>query len=166
MKKIIRFLGVTLAVVVLTSCDPKDGVEENPIGGNAKLEIAQLMGDYKYSYISVREAVDLNGDGVKNNDLTKEGYYLCTVDNYLKITDKNYSYLMNGVKCDSSEEDLVFTYKLDKAAATITLYEGDVVQGLLTDVYVYYSTSGNKSLNFKVYNNTLGVNVSYTMAPM
>ena len=70
MKKIVRILGVTLTLLVLASCSKDEG-DGSP---DTTLSVSNLKGTYKYTGMSVEKAVDLNGDGDSNNDLSKENY--------------------------------------------------------------------------------------------
>ena len=112
MKKIVRILGVTLTLLVLASCSKDEG-DGSP---DTTLSVSNLKGTYKYTGMSVEKAVDLNGDGVFNNDLSKENYKECLYDNTIEITDTQYTFQMKGAQCDPSETNLVFTYTLDKTA--------------------------------------------------
>lgn len=157
MKKIVRILGITLSLLVLASCskddnnDPDTGITE----GN-------LKGTYNYTSVSVQEAVDLNGDGVKNNDLKKEGYKICTLDNQVAITEKNYSFILQGTSCSSSETGLVFTYTLDKTAKKITLFLDGQNAGELTNIE-FFDFNGTKTYQYTAYDADLKQNVVYGM---
>ena len=83
MKKLVRILGVTLTLLVLASCS-KDEVDGSP---DTTLSVSNLKGTYKYTGMSVEKAVDLNGDGFENNDLSKENYKECLYDNTIEIKD-------------------------------------------------------------------------------
>ncbi|OXA65934.1 hypothetical protein B0A67_23930 [Flavobacterium aquidurense] len=157
MKKIIRVLGVTLSVLVLVSCSKDENNDPT-----TEVTESNLKGTYKYTSVSVQEAVDLNGDGVKNNDLKKEGYRTCTLDNNLEITETNYSFIMKGVSCSADETSLVFTYKLNKDEKTITLYDKGVFAGEITKVD-FYNFNGLKTYNYQVYDDNLKQNVAYGM---
>lgn len=158
MKKFIRVLGVTLSLVVLASCS-KDDVDNE---SGKELSETNLKATYTYQYASVQTAVDLNNDGVFNNDLFKEGYKTCTLDNQLEITETNYSYIMKGTSCSPDEKNLVFTYKLDKVANTITLYENGNEAGKVENIE-FYNGNDLKTYTFQVYDNNLKQNVVYTM---
>ena len=158
MKKIIRVLGVTLSLVVLASCSTNEG-DGSP---DTTLNVSNLKGTYKYTGMSVEKAVDLNGDGVFNNDLSKENYKECLYDNTIEITDTQYTFQMKGAQCDPSETNLVFTYTLDKTAEKITLFENGQNAGEITSVK-FYSFSGVKTYEYRVYNNTLQQDIVYGM---
>lgn len=157
MKKIVRILGITLSLLVFASCskddnnDPDTGVTE----GN-------LKGTYNYTSVSVQEAVDLNGDGVKNNDLKKEGYKICTLDNQVSITEKNYAFIMQGTQCSSTETGLVFTYTLDKTAKKISLFLDGQNAGELTNIE-FFDFNGTKTYQYSAYDADLKQNVVYGM---
>jgi hypothetical protein len=157
MKKIVRILGVTLSLIVLASCSKDD--DNNPDTG---LSEGNLKGTYSYTAVSVQEAVDLNGDGVKNNDLKKEGYKACTLDNLIEITEKNYSFINQGTQCSSSETNLVFTYTLDKTAKKITLFLNGENSGELTNIE-FFDFNGSKTYQYQVYDADLKQNVVYGM---
>ena len=158
MKKIIRVLGVTLSLVVLASCSTNEG-DGSP---DTTLNVSNLKGTYKYTGMSVEKAVDLNGDGVFNNDLSKENYKECLYDNTIEITDTQYTFQMKGAQCHPSETNLVFTYTLDKTAEKITLFENGQNAGEITSVK-FYSFSGVKTYEYRVYNNTLQQDIVYGM---
>ena len=157
MKKIIRVLGLTLSLLIISSCSNDD--DNNP---STEVTESNLKGTYKYTSASVQTAVDLNGDGVFNNDLTKEGYRTCTLDNNLEITETNYSFIMKGTSCSSDETSLVFTYKLNKDEKIITLYEKGVSAGEITKVE-FFNFNGLKTYNYQVYDDKLKQNVAYGM---
>ena len=158
MKKIVRILGITLTLLVLASCD-KDDDSNDPI---TDVTTSNLKGTYTYMAVSVKEGVDLNGDGVKNNDLKKEGYKTRTLDNNLEITDTNYSFIMKGEKCSDLEGNMTFTYKLDKNAKTITLFLNNSNAGEITNVN-YYNFNGTKRYSYYVYDEDLKQDVAYVM---
>lgn len=157
MKKIIRILGMSL-VLVLASCTN----DESGSDPDTTLEVATLKGIYKYQAVGVANAVDLNADGVFNNDLSKEGYNSCGFDNTIEITDTQYSFQMKGTSCDPSEANLTFTYTLDKANEMITLFQNGQNAGEITNVK-FNSFDGTKTYEYQVYNNTLKQNVYYVM---
>ena len=158
MKKIIRVLGVTLSLVVLASCS-NDESGSNP---DTSLEVSNLKGTYKYQAVNVATAVDTNGDGIFNNDLIKEGYNACGYDNTLEITDTQYTFQMKGTQCDPSETNLTFTYTIDKVAEKITLFENGQNAGEITSVK-FYSFSGVKTYEYRVYSNSLKQDIVYVM---
>lgn len=157
MKKIVRILGITLTLLVLASCDKED--DNNPDTG---VKESNLKGTYVYTSVSVQEAVDLNGDGVKNNDLKKEGYKTCTLDNQISITEKNYSFILQGTQCSASETGLVFTYTLDKAAKKITLFLDGQNAGELTNIELF-DFNGTKTYQYTAYDADLKQNVVFGM---
>lgn len=162
MKKLIRVLGVTLSLLVLASCtDENEG--DGKSASDTVVTEANLKGVYTYVAVSVHNAVDLNKDGVFNNNLVKEGYETCTLDNQLVITETNYSYIMKGTSCGYGEKDLVFTYKLDKVANTITLYENGNDVGQIS-VLEYKKELDVKSYVFKVFDANLNQDVFYVMS--
>lgn len=157
MKKIVRILGVTLSLIVLASCSKDD--DSNPETGVTE---ENLKGTYAYTAVNVQEAVDLNGDGVKNNDLKKEGYRTCTLDNLIEITEKNYSFVMQGTQCSNEEIGLVFTYTLDKTAKKITLFLDGQNSGEITNIE-FLDFGGTKTYQYQVYDADLKQNVVYGM---
>ena len=158
MKKIIRVLGVTLSLVVLASCSTNEG-DGSP---DTTLNVSNLKGTYKYTGMSVEKAVDLNGDGVFNNDLSKENYKECLYDNTIEITDTQYTFQMKGAQCDPSETNLVFTYTLDKTAEKISLFENGQPAGEIKNVK-YNNFAGVKTYEYRVYNNILKQDIVYGM---
>jgi hypothetical protein len=159
MKKSIRILGVTLSLVVLASCtDPNEGDG----GPDTTLSVASLKGTYKYTGISVAKAVDLNKDGVFNNDLERENYKPCLFDNTIEITDTQYTFQMKGTQCDPSETNLVFTYTLDKTLAKITLFDNGQPVGDITNVS-FNNFNNLKTYVYRVYNTVLQQDISYGM---
>lgn len=159
MKKIIRILGITLSLVVLASCTDKgeDG------SADTTLSVSNLKGTYKYTGISVAKAVDLNKDGVFNNDLEKENFKPCLYDNTIEITDTQYTFQMKGIQCDPSETNLVFTYTLDKTAEKISLFDNGQPAGDITQVK-YYNFGNAKNYEYRVYNTTLQQDIVYGMS--
>lgn len=158
MKKIIRTLGITLSLVVLASCSNNEG-DGNP---DTTLNVSNLKGTYKYTGMSVEKAVDINEDGVFNNDLSKENYKACLFDNTIEITDIQYTFQMKGSQCDTSETNLVFTYTLDKTLGKISLFENGQPAGEITHVK-YYNFDSVKTYEYRVYNNTLQQDIVYGM---
>lgn len=159
MKKIIRILGVTLLLVAMGSCtDPNEGDG----GPDTTLSVSSLKGTYKYTGISVAKAVDLNNDGVFNNDLEKENYKPCLFDNTIEITDTQYTFQMKGTQCDTSEKNLVFTYTLDKTLAKISLFENGQAAGEITNVS-FNNFNNVKTYVYRVYNTTLQQDIAYGM---
>lgn len=158
MKKIIRILGITLSLVVFASCSNDNG-DGSP---DTTLNVSNLKGTYKYTGLSVETAVDLNGDGVFNNDLSKEDYKTCLFDNTIEITDTQYTFQMKGAQCDPSETNLVFTYTLDKTAEKIFLFENGKAAGEITHVK-YYNFDNVKTYEYRVYNNALQQDIVYGM---
>ena len=157
MKKIVRILGITLSMLVLVSCSKDD---DN--GPDTVVSEGNLIGTYNFTSVSVKDAVDLNGDGVKNNDLKKEGYNTCTLDNQISITEKNYAFILQGTKCSSNETGLVFTYTLDKAAKKITLFLDGENSGELTNIE-FLDFNGKKTYQYQSYDADLKQNVVYGM---
>jgi hypothetical protein len=157
MKKIVRILGITLSVLVLASCSKDDNNDPD-----TSVTEGNLKGSYVYTSVNVQNAVDLNGDGVKNNDLKKEGFRTCTLDNELQITETNYAFIMKGVKCADSETDLVFTYKLNKEAKTITLYLDGQKAGEITNIE-FVDFNGSKTYQYQSYDDELKQNIVYGM---
>lgn len=157
MKKIVRILGVTLSLIVLASCSKDD--DNNPDTGVTE---SNLKGTYSYTSVSVQEAVDLNGDSVKNNDLKKEGYKICTLDNLIEITEKNYSFVLQGTQCSTSETPMTFTYKLDKEKKSITLFLDGQNAGELTNIE-FFDFNGTKTYQYQAYDADLKQNVVYGM---
>ncbi len=158
MKKIIRVLGVTLSLVVLASCSKDDDASEP----TKEISESNLKGIYTYQAVSVKDAVDLNKDGTFNNDLKKEGYKTCTLDNQLQITETNYSFIMKGTSCGPDEKDLIFTYKLDKATKTITLFENGLEAGKVEEIE-FANELGVKTYKYLIFDNNLKQNVVYIM---
>ena len=158
MKKIVRILGVTLTLLVLASCSKDEG-DGSP---DTTLSVSNLKGTYKYTGMSVENDVDLNGDGFKNNDLSKEKYKECSFDNTIEITETQYTFQMKGVQCDPSETNLVFTYTLDKTAEKIYLFENGQPAGEIKNVK-YNNFAGVKTYEYRVYNNTLKQDIVYGM---
>ncbi len=158
MKKFIRVLGVTLSLVVLASCSTDDAASEP----TKEISESNLKGTYIYQTVNVKDAVDLNKDGVFNNDLFKEGYKTCTLDNQLEITETNYNFIMKGSTCAPDEKNLNFTYKLDKAAKTITLFENGQESGKVENVE-FYNGNDLKTYEYQVYDSNLEQNVVFIM---
>jgi hypothetical protein len=158
MKKNVRTLSLLLVLgITLVSCSKDE--DNNP---DTDVTESNLKGTYKYTSVSVQTAVDLNEDGLFNNDLTKEGYRTCTLDNNLEITETNYSFIMKGVTCSSDETNLVFTYKLNKDEKTITLYDKGVIAGEIAKIS-FFNFNGLKTYNYQVYDDKLKQNVAYGM---
>lgn len=158
MKKIIRILGITLSLVFLASCSDDSPTDEP----SKELSESNLKGTYIYQTVNVKEAVDLNKDGVFNNDLFKEGYKTCTLDNQLEITEKNYNFILKGSTCAPDEKNLYFTYKLDKTAKTITLFENGIESGKVDNVE-FYNGNDLKTYEYQVYDSNLKQNVVFIM---
>ena len=158
MKKIVRILGVTLTLLVLASCSKDEG-DGSP---DTTLSVSNLKGTYKYTGMSVETAVDLNKDGVFNNDLFMEGYKSCTLDNQLEISETQYNFILKGTSCYPDEKNLNFTYKLDKTAKTITLFENGVESGKVENID-FYNSNGLKTYEYQVYDTNLKQKVVFIM---
>jgi hypothetical protein len=158
MKKIVRILGVTLSLTVLVSCSKDD--DNN--GPDTNVTESNLKGTYAYTSVSVKDAVDLNGDGISNNDLKKEGYKTCTLDNLVEITEKNYSFILQGTECSENETNLLFTYKLNKDTKVLTLFLDGQNAGEITNIE-YYEFNGTKRYQYQSYDDNLKQNVVYGM---
>ena len=159
MKKFIRVLGVTLSLVVLASCSKDDDQGVNP---SEEVTETNLKGVYTYQAVNVQTAVDLNKDGIFNNDLFKEGYKTCTLDNQLEITEMNYSFIMKGTSCGVDEKNLIFTYKLDKVEKTITLFENGNEAGKISGIE-FKNELGIKTYAYKVFDANLNQDVVFIM---
>lgn len=158
MKKTVRTLGLSLLALTIFSCSSDNGGSEP----TTTVTESNLAGTYIYTSVNVQNAVDLDGDGVFNNDLIRENYKSCTLDNQIVITDKTYSFIMKGTQCSSSETDLIFTYKLNKDEKTIALYLDGQKAGDI-DGIEFFDFNGSKTYQYRVYDDNLGQNVIYGM---
>lgn len=69
---------------------------------------------------------------------------------------------MKWSSCGVDEKNLIFTYKLDKVANTIILYENGNEVGKVENIEFY---NGNciKTYTFQAYDSNLKQNVAFTM---
>lgn len=155
MKKKVNVLGFFLSLLLISSCsDDNDKKSEN----------ATPEGVYSYSSITVKNAVDLNGDGVSNTDLMKEGFRTCSFDNQLKFTDTTYSFILAGESCssDSIIGSVSYTYKYDENSKKVTLsQEGTVVDELSN--FTVSTVNGVKQITFTVFDLGLNQDLNFTM---
>jgi hypothetical protein len=161
MKKIVRTLAVVLVLgITLVGCSKDD---DNEGSGPIIVEKNNLIGKYKITEAVVASAIDSNGDGVKSNDLLKEGYNACTYDNLTEITETNFNYILQGKACDASETNQTNTYVISEDKKTITVSKDGKVIETLKNVELDKNSAGKSELYFNKFDDTLKQDVFFTL---
>jgi hypothetical protein len=152
MKKYKIILGITLFISVLTSSCTKEVQVLEP----------KLTGLYNYKSAIVPIAVDLDGNGVFNTDLTKESGEECVYDNFWEWKDNNEVVLAEGgVACGTSPAMAVAPYVYDPKNKTITIKNSEGTGHLLTNVKLGYGDNYKQTLSFTHFENKYNQNVTY-----
>lgn len=151
MKKIIRILGVTLSLLVLTSCSKDDEPDNNlPV-----VTPSSLVGSYKVTFATVNNLqLDTNKDGYFTSDLLVDGYNACTFDNTIEITPTTYAIIKKGVSCAADEKNEIYEYKLDEKLKTIELIQNGKVLETLKQVYLL-EENGTKKIQYEIFDTVL-----------
>lgn len=159
MKKIIRILGVTLSVLVLTSCSKDDEPDNNlPV-----VSPSSLAGSYKVSIAVVGTAVDTNKDGFASQNLLEEGYNSCKFDNIIEISQTTFSFINKGVSCNADEKNVIYDYKFDQTAKTLDLYENGTIIETIKGVYLQ-NENGTKELIYERYDSVLKQDIAFKLS--
>lgn len=151
MKKSKIILGIVLFISVLISSCTKEFQILDP----------KLTGLYKYNSAIVPVAVDLDGNGVFNTDLTKESGEECVWDNYWDWNDSEVVLAEGGTPCGTSPAMAVAPYVYDPKNKTITIKNSEGTGNLLTNVKLGYSDNYKQTLSFTHFENKYNQNVTY-----
>lgn len=165
MKKFLRILGVTLSLVVLSSCSNEG--EDPTKNQDTTLEPTTLTNKYKYESALVLEAVDLDQDGILNQNLMNENVNQCVWDNILEFRGERFIITENGIVCDVTSPEVILDakYILDEANGIIKLYDDTGAEiERLNNVRFYFNTADEKTLKFEIYDTTLNQTVFYSFS--
>jgi hypothetical protein len=151
MKKSKIILGIVLFISVLISSCTKEFQILEP----------KLPGLYNYKSAIVPIAVDLDGNGVFNTDLTKESGEECVWDNYWDWNDSEVVLAEGDITCGTSPDMAVAPYVYDPKNKTITIKNSESTGNLLTNVKLGYSDNYKQTLSFTHFENKYNQNVTY-----
>jgi hypothetical protein len=165
MKKIIRLLGVTLAVVVLTSCDPNGG----EIDTTPEVSTQNITGNYTYYAVIADKPVDTDKDGEAHTSLMFEKGKECVWDNIWDFTATAVTLYDKGEKCDSNDPEVILSanYEYNKSTNIITIKDSKTGESIdvLKDVAIKYDDySKQYFLSFFIFDTNLDMNVKYVLA--
>lgn len=121
----------------------------------------KLTGLYKYNSAIVPVAVDLDGNGVFNTDLTKESGEECVWDNYWDWNDSEVVLAEGDITCGTSSAMAVAPYVFDQKNKTITIKNSEGSGQLLTNVKLGYDNNYKQTLSFTHFENKYNQNVIY-----
>ena len=158
MKKIISLLGLTLVLgMSLASCTKEVEILE-----------PTLTGTYKYKSVIVSNPVDLDKDGLANNDLMKEKGKECTWDNTWQYRGNKATLGGGETLCDPSEADSAnvigsFDYIYDKTSKTIKIIYSGGSSEVLENVKIGYTAEQKQSLSFDLWDSDLSQFVTYNL---
>lgn len=163
MKKIIRVLGVTLSLVVLASCTNEG--EDPAKNQDTTLETTTLTNKYKYQAALVPQGVDLDKDGIFNQNLMNENVNQCVWDNIVEFKGERFTLTDKGSVCDPTASDIIVDakYILDKENGIIKLYDNTGAEIERFNNVRFYFNDDEKTLKFDIYDTTLKQNVSYSL---
>lgn len=164
MKKIIRTLGLSLVLALaVTSCTKDDNETNNQ---DTTLNMSTLSNIYIYEVALVPVAVDLDKDGIKNQNLMVEKINQCTWDNVLEFKGDRFTITDIGILCDTNNTGTIILdakYVLDINSGTIKLYDNNsILIETLTNVKFYYNDDV-KVFKFDLYDSNLKQTVSYSL---
>lgn len=158
MKKIIRILGLTLFLgMSFISCTKEVEILE-----------PTLTGIYKYKSVIVSNAIDLDKDGLANNDLMKEKVKECVWDNTWQYQGNKATLRAGETLCDPSEADSAnvigsFDYIYDKTSRTIKIMYSGGSSEILENVRIGYTAEQKQSLSFDLWDSDLSQFVTYNL---
>lgn len=152
MKKYKIILSIVLLISILISSCTKEVQVLEP----------KLTGLYNYKSAIVPTAVDLDGNGIFNTDLTKESGEECVWDNYWDWKEDNEVVLAEGgIPCGTSPAMAVAPYVYDPKNKTITIQNSEGTGHLLTNVKLGYSNNSRQTLSFTHFENKYNQSVTY-----
>lgn len=158
MKKIIRILGLTLVLgMSLASCTKEVEILE-----------PTLTGTYKYKSVIVSNPVDLDKDGLANNDLIKERGKECTWDNTWQYQGNKATLGGGETLCSPDEADSYnvigsFDYIYDKTSRTIKIMYSGGSSEVLENVKIGFTADQKQSLSFDLWDSKLSQLVTYNL---
>lgn len=158
MKKNIRILGLTLVLgMSLTSCTKEVEILE-----------PTLIGTYKYKSVIVSQAVDLDKDGLANNDLMKEKGKECVWDNTWQYQGNKTTLRAGEMLCSPDESDNSnvigsFDYIYDKTSKTIKIMYSGGSSEVLEKVKTGFTSEQKQSLSFELWDSELSQIVTYNL---
>lgn len=151
MKKSKIILWIVLFISVLISSCTKEFQILEP----------KLPGIYNYKSAIVPIAVDLDGNGVFNTDLTKESGEECVWDNYWDWSDSEVVLAEGDTPCGTSPAMAVAPYVFDQKNKTIIIKNFEGSGQLLTKVKLGYDNNYKQTLSFTHFENKYNQNVTY-----
>ena len=158
MKKIIRILGLTLVLgMSLASCTKEVDVLE-----------PTLTGTYKYKSVIVSNAVDLDKDGLANNDLMKEKGKECTWDNTWQYQGDKTTLRAGETLCDPSEANSAnvigsFDYIYERSIMKIIIIYPGGENEVLENVKIGFMADQKKTLSFDLWDSELSQLVTFNL---
>lgn len=157
MKKIIRILGLTLVLGMSASCTKEVEILE-----------PTLTGTYKYKYVIVSQAVDLDKDGLASIDLMKEKGKECTWDNTWQYQGNKATLRAGETLCSPDEADSAnvigsFDYIYDKTSRTIKIMYSGGSSEVLENVKIGFTADQKQSLSFDLWDSKLSQLVTYNL---
>ena len=153
MKRLVKVF--IICSLVLISCNDDDDMMEEPIIEQSINSLSEIVGEWKYVKITSTEKIDLNSDGVKNNDLLKE-LEKCILDNSIFIENTKYQVVENGVICEGKIENEVIQqgtakFNIDGQSLNFNYDFGDGLFNQKGFIWLNLSRSVNDNKNILEY---------------
>lgn len=127
-----------------------------------------LTGTYKYKSVIVSNPVDLDKDGLPNNDLIKERGKECTWDNTWQYQGNKVTLGGGETLCSPDEADIYnvigsFDYIYDKTSRTIKITYSGGSSEVLENVKIGFTGDHKQSLSFDLWDSDLSQFVTYNL---